>query len=225
MNERVWQICELTPSMLEAASERLSLRSLRRFAVNCCRRVEAQLPEHSRLALDLIDEQTREFPDPATMQRIRALAIEGLNRLTPPIPSDRMSVLRYLAQAVFRAASMNRSLLSRTAWDVCSAWAKFYEPTDMKSFRTELADALREIGGNPWDAPGELHRDHLTSDVVQLARTFLITRDNTAMKILADALEDAGNSSQPILTHLRSDTEHLEDCWVLWHMRDFGLRI
>jgi len=225
MNETIWNECELTPSMLEVASERLSLRSLRRFGVYCCRRVESLMPEHSRQSLGLIDRQTEEFPDPTTMQRIRAIAIEGLNRLTPPIPSERMSGHRYVAQAVFRAASMNRSLLSRTAWDVCSAWAKFYEPTDMRPFRIELADALREIGGNPWHPPGQCDRDHLTADVVQLARTFVTTQDRTVMKILADALEEAGNVSESILSHLRGDAAHLNDCWVLWHLRDTGLRI
>lgn len=215
----------MTPPMLEVASEKLSLRALRRFAVHCCRRVESLMPEHSRRALELLDRQTDEFPDPKTLKDIRAIATEGVNRLTPPIPTDRMSVRRYAADAVFRAASMNRSLLSRSAWEVCSAWAKFYELTDLKPFRMELADALREIGGNPYHPPLELDREHLTDDVVQLARTFLMTRDNTVMKILADALEEAGNVSEPILTHLRADTAHLHDCWVLWHLRDYGLRI
>ena len=69
-----------------------------------------------------------------------------------------------------------------------------------------------------------------TDTAVTLARQMYDAREFSAMPILADALQDAGCDSEPILTHCRvgsallagrhgspkpSDLRHLRGCWVL----------
>jgi hypothetical protein len=51
--------------------------------------------------------------------------------------------------------------------------------------------------------------------VVKLAQAIYTDRAFDRLPILADALEDAGCTSQDILNHCRQPGEHCRGCWVL----------
>lgn len=55
----------------------------------------------------------------------------------------------------------------------------------------------------------------LTSTVTSLAQAIYTDRSFNRMPILADALEDAGCTSQDILDHCRQPGEHVRGCWVV----------
>ena len=55
----------------------------------------------------------------------------------------------------------------------------------------------------------------LTSTVTALAGQVSESRDFTAMRILADALQDAGCDSDDILNHCRRPGSHVRECWVV----------
>jgi hypothetical protein len=55
----------------------------------------------------------------------------------------------------------------------------------------------------------------LSSKAVSLAQQMYVSRDFTAMPILADALQDAGCDNDEILNHCRQPGEHFRGCWVV----------
>ena len=74
---------------------------------------------------------------------------------------------------------------------------------------------LRDIVGNPF-RPATFDPAWRTSTVVALARQMYDSRDFTAMPILADALQDAGCTSDAILGHCRdAHATHVRGCWVV----------
>jgi hypothetical protein len=86
------------------------------------------------------------------------------------------------------------------------------------------ADLVREHFGNPFRPlafPPEV-LSWMDQTVVQLARAAYDERmlpDGTLhrgrLAILADALEEAGCTDEPILTHLRGGSDHYRGCFVL----------
>ena len=76
------------------------------------------------------------------------------------------------------------------------------------------ADLIRDIFGNPF-RPATFDPSWLTSTVTALAAQMYDSRDFSAMPILADALQDAGCTSDDILNHCRGDGPHVRGCWVV----------
>lgn len=73
---------------------------------------------------------------------------------------------------------------------------------------------LRDIFGNPF-CPVVVKPAWRTDTVLTLARMMYELRDYSAMPILADALQDAGCDDDDILSHCRSEGQHVRGCWVL----------
>jgi hypothetical protein len=73
---------------------------------------------------------------------------------------------------------------------------------------------LRDIIGNPF-RPAAIDPTWLTPSVTMLAR---VSYDESAfdlMPILGDALEEAGCTDVPLLSHCRETVEHVRGCWVV----------
>ncbi|HVL14361.1 MAG TPA: hypothetical protein VM529_17445 [Gemmata sp.] len=77
-----------------------------------------------------------------------------------------------------------------------------------------LCDAIRDIFGNPF-RPVAFDRAWRTDTAVSLARGMYESRDFGAMPILADSLQDAGCTSDVILTHCQQPGLHARGCWVV----------
>jgi len=54
-----------------------------------------------------------------------------------------------------------------------------------------------------------------TDTAVSLAQRMYVSREFSAMPILADALQDAGCDNDDILSHLRGGGPHVKGCWAL----------
>jgi len=84
--------------------------------------------------------------------------------------------------------------------------------------RTELKkswpDIIRCVFGNPF-RPVIFDPAWRTTTAVQLARGMYDSRDFSAIPILADALQDAGCESAPILDHCRGPGPHVRGCWAV----------
>lgn len=84
---------------------------------------------------------------------------------------------------------------------------------------------VRELFGNPFATgrrrKGESPRGWMfdprwrTETAVLLARRMYDANDFSAMPILADALQDAGCDNGDILSHCRTQHEHVRGCWVV----------
>jgi len=80
--------------------------------------------------------------------------------------------------------------------------------------RTQLANILRDIFGNPF-RPVRFDVRWRTSNVIDLSRTIYEGRAFERLPILADALMDAGCADEQVLEHCRSDGPHVRSCWVV----------
>ena len=98
----------------------------------------------------------------------------------------------------------------------CEAWGGSGEPmgwTDPDP-SAEMANVLRCILGNPF-RPATLDPAWRTSTVVALATGIYDDRAFDRLPILADALQDAGCTSDDILNHCRDAGPHARGCWVV----------
>jgi len=74
--------------------------------------------------------------------------------------------------------------------------------------------ALELVGPNPF-RPTAFDPAWRTDTAIALARQMYESRNFGAMPILADALQDAGCDSEPILSHCRDPhAAHVRGCWV-----------
>ena len=74
---------------------------------------------------------------------------------------------------------------------------------------------VRDIFGNPF-RPVAFDAAWRTSTATALARQMYESRDFGAMPILADALQDAGCTSDDVLSHCRDPlATHVRGCWVV----------
>jgi len=87
---------------------------------------------------------------------------------------------------------------------------------DTAAEHTAQADLVREVLGNPFNKKLKIKPAWRTDTVLALARQMFIDDEFGAMPILADALQDAGCDSDPILNHCRDTAQvHVRGCWVL----------
>jgi hypothetical protein len=83
--------------------------------------------------------------------------------------------------------------------------------------RRAHCDLLRDLFGNPF-RPATVEKPWLEWNdgcVARLARAIYEERKYQEMKILADALEEAGCANPDLLTHCRQHGEHARGCWVV----------
>lgn len=78
----------------------------------------------------------------------------------------------------------------------------------------EFCAQFRDITGNPF-RPVEFRPEWLTSDVVGLSSVIDATGYFDRLPILADALEEAGCTSEDVLRHCREQELHVRGCWVI----------
>ena len=123
---------------------------------------------------------------------------------------------------------------NEAAWIVAQPNADTLSPQPLK------AALLRDLFGNPWrpvklpkvgvvlrgEQPdgfgGQIEREGYCScltwndgTVPRLAQRLYDERSFAAMPILADAMEEAGCTSQDILDHCRQPGAHVRGCWVV----------
>jgi hypothetical protein len=82
------------------------------------------------------------------------------------------------------------------------------------AFEAKLCGVMRDVFGNPF-RPVALAPEWRTDTAVALARQMYESREFGGMPILADALQDAGCDSEPLLAHCRSGEVHVRGCWVV----------
>jgi hypothetical protein len=92
-----------------------------------------------------------------------------------------------------------------------------------------LRDAFGDLEPLPWMAVGEPPPDAGSlrgrrrwflrrwrgPDALRVARCAYEERDWGALPVLADALEESGCDSEPVLRHLRGRGPHARGCWAL----------
>ena len=103
-------------------------------------------------------------------------------------------------------------------YDYETALGDAWGTADMSGDATKEAAAqsaiIRDIFGNPF-RPVAFDLSWRTLSVVRLAQTMYDARSFDKMPELADALERAGCSCEPVLGHCREPCEHVRGCWAV----------
>jgi hypothetical protein len=240
MTEQEWLVCTEPQRMLDFLRGKASDRSLRLFACACCRRVWRLLSEsRSRRAIEVAeryaDADREQIPHDLFEEDLGLIIMSSENASEDLMATARSAAEEAQASAAF-AAFRCVTLTGQKGAEYASSnaiSAVFHSATAASApsaaaarlaERGQQARLLRELFGNPicpiivdsrW-----LHWNDAT--IVRLTEAAYDERilpagtlDNTRLRILADALEEAGCTDGQILTHLRRTGEHYRGCWVL----------
>jgi hypothetical protein len=112
------------------------------------------------------------------------------------------------------SASNGRVVALAAAVHVTDYALEFCDDQQQEAEPQAQADLLREIVGNPL-RPVTFDPLWRTSDVLLLATSIYDSQDFGPMPILADALQEAGCTSEELLSHLRTGGPHVKGCWAL----------
>jgi hypothetical protein len=232
MSETIWTTASEPPRLLSLLGEEASPRKLRLFACACCRQLGSRLSDEARTHVD----HCERFADgEATFRALQGSDVvlgrrqtETQQALLHQVPSmlemERESILAALRclsgrsayQVAINTAYAVRSIGGRvTAFGGrVTASGSFTPDLDgERNARNDQAKLLRDIFGNPFrpipigPAPNDPIR--------RLAQLIYDERRVDHLPILADALEEAGCTSESVLGHCRSAGPHVRGCWVV----------
>ncbi|VTR92446.1 Uncharacterized protein OS=Sorangium cellulosum (strain So ce56) GN=sce5710 PE=4 SV=1 [Gemmata massiliana] len=213
ITESQWLAANTWGTVCEVVQKRQNARKMRLFGCACCRRLGTLLTDERSLAAVEVAERFADGTAARTaLDGARAAASDALNDLgqTP----YKWEPDGWAAVAVATAAHGTAKIYFRLAA------TRAAEAISQAGVRTRAAEEaiqlglLRDIFGNPF-RPVPFDPNWLTSAVTGLARQMYDSRDFTPMPILADALQDAGCTSDVILTHGREPGPHTRGCWVV----------
>jgi hypothetical protein len=226
MTESEWLACVDPQTMLEFLRAKATDRKLRLFAVAVSRRflllthdqrVSEALDIAEQFADGLIGDMERSNARRAAQQAAQVRGVVA--RPVAPKWERRAASLSYYAAA--RQAM-------EAAWNIPSlavevlVWREGgYNTCDWQAIKTHegviQSNLLRDIFGNPFRQtrldPSWLNWNEGT--VVNLAQTIYEERAFGLLPVLADALEDAGCTSDELLAHCRRPGQHVRGCWVI----------
>jgi len=206
MTEAEWQTCNNPEQMLEFLRSKASDRKLRLFAVACCRRCKRRLnDEENRRVMDAAES----FVD----GKITAKELAAARNATA-------SWISYVAapQAQQAALKVVTWASEEEGWQTCEKLLGIgpypYRNASWIAERKAQTDILRDIFITP-SRPITFDAAWLTPSVVTLATEIYGEHVFNHLRILADALEDAGCDDANILDHCRQAEEHVRGCWVV----------
>jgi hypothetical protein len=206
MDEVDWLTCADPPAALRFARDRMTDRKLRLFAVACCRRLLGVAAEaDDQAALAAIERFTDGEVGAAELRAAAARAV---------CPSVAEAAGPQAGAAAARASATART-------DRATAGGDPTHPKGVGDFyAAELGEGraqcqlLRDLCGNPF-RPVMIDPSWRTADVLGLAGGIYADGAFDRLPILADALQDAGCNSGPLLDHCRGPGPHVRGCWVV----------
>jgi hypothetical protein len=219
----------------------LGARKARLFAVACCRRVWAYLPND--LHREGVEVSARFADGQATEEELNRLseALWSLYGEPPgagyldqpaemiyllsywPLAADWMDAYTGSQQAILLVGHAHRTgqVLRSERWFADDGYWEREAESAMVAERAAQVGLIRDIFGNPFQptplapacvTPATVSLGQATYDAPTLPAGHL---DATRLSVVADALEDVGCTNAAILAHLRSPGPHVPGCWPL----------
>jgi hypothetical protein len=196
-------------------------RKLHFFALHCCRLAwPALADDRNRRAVDAAERFLAGMAGAAELAAAAEQAddarVEANDAFDAGGHSVELLARRQAAQAaaVSVAHGFNPSLITKVR-DALAFRGHIRGRADLESLLAGMADALRDIFGNPL-RPAAFDPAWSTSDAIALARQMYESRDFGAMPVLADALQDAGCDCEEVLSHCRDAKQlHVRGCWAV----------
>jgi hypothetical protein len=212
MTEAEWLRSTDPQPMLDWIVGKSSERKLRLFAVACCRELRPDLLNNvCRNAIDVAErhadglasrrERTRAIANTVNVAREMGFGDEDA-RYFPGCADEAHAAFAVLHALGPRAKLPHASTAARHIWSSGRQLLRIH------------CQRLRCIIGNPFHA-NPVDPSWITENVVSVAHAIYDGRAFERMRILADALEDAGCDNADMLSHLRNGGEHARGCWVI----------
>jgi hypothetical protein len=226
VTETEWLSCTDPQPMLEFLRGKASERKMRLFACACVRRAWHLLTDSGRQAIEMAEAYAEGMIDTETLKSASCAAhkpvdeeIEAANiswhgfSLSPPLSA---------ADAAFEASNSMDSDITRHLVPINAARASQDALGSSGVECAAQAVLLRDILGDHFH-PITISSAVLTwndAAVIRLAQAAYDERhlpegtlDTRRLAVLSDALEEAGCTSEEILSHLRGPGPHVRGCW------------
>lgn len=223
MTEAAWLSCRTSRKLVEFLRGRLSERKLRLIGCACLRAAwpELALPE-IRTAVEVAERIADGGATEAEMAEGFEKANYARNMTTGTIAGIpkryKKRVVWCTAWAVYElVVSLDGEHYLHSLHDCVSSALDHLSETWQKpaAERLRQAHVIRDIVRNPFRSV-PFDSAWRSPDVTLLARRIYDTYDFGALPILADAFQDAGCTSDPLLAHLRDPKQtHFRGCWAL----------
>jgi hypothetical protein len=208
MTEAEWLAATDPKPILDFVRPNASDRKLRLLAVACCFHIWHLLPDKRSRKAVLIGE--RYADGLADLRALKAAADSAYSAACKAHANPRDIEGAKLSWEAVRAV-VAEPLATRqfVLYAILAAM-----DVQFVNERLQAGEVIRDIFGNPF-RPVTLDSSWLTSTVTTLASQMYESRDFSAMPILADALQDAGCTSDDVLAHCRGPGPHIRGCWVV----------
>jgi hypothetical protein len=241
MTEADWLDCTDPTSMLEFLRGKASERTMRLFAVACCRRIWPWLPKPGRKAVTIAEGHAEGLRSLEELQQAhrrvsggrrspdnlaeRALRVAAWATASGPDAAERAAhdAAEFVAHRAV-AESGRPIVWARKACGEARERERRQQVRTQQAYRdgswTERAwqtAVLRCLAGN-LVCPTAMEPRWLDWGgglVVAMGRAIREGKTFEQLPILADALEEAGCSEQAILDHCRGAGPHVRGCWCL----------
>jgi hypothetical protein len=174
------------------------------FGAACCRLVWPWIVVDDRCRR-VVERMETQFDVPMSQGELERLSRDVEDAADRP-DADTPHLQRTAASLVLEAANALSAIRH-----LLNGFAGWGHPLQRRS---QVADLIREIVGNPFRSVRCDYRWQ-TSTVLALAEGIHADRAFDRMPIFADALEDAGCDNADILSHCRGDGPHVRGCWVV----------
>jgi hypothetical protein len=215
MTEEEWLAANDPRAMLQHLAGRAGDRKLRLFSCACFRRwwhlvTEQRLTEALALLERVIE------GDATDRDRGRAYRLAETHGPILDVPQQCLAVeLLKGAEKTLDRRRCNFGEGAAQAFAYATAGHSDNFSSAKRDERTRQADLVRDIFGNPFRHV-TFDPDWRTTTALALATGIYEDRAFDRMPILADALQDAGCTSDDILNHLRDPhATHVRGCWAL----------
>jgi hypothetical protein len=228
VTEQEWLNCTKPGKMMEFLRNKGTGRKRRLLAVACCWRVLEWMPQGCRPAVEVAERCAEGLATEA--ERREAFVAAGEANEEP------IDLSNYWAgYCAYRAVETPSEYDHPTSWkEDAAAWVVQtahrprawiegrWDATVVRDEKSQITDTIRDIFGNVFRtisiSPAVLAWNDAV--VVRLAQAVYDERDMPAgtldsgrLAVLADALEEAGCTSEDILGHLRGAGPHVRGCW------------
>lgn len=221
-----WQRSQNPHTLLKLVKERAGegKRKYRLLAAAFCRRVWCKFDAQQRHAVEVVER----YADGAAKYNEMRLAVADMRiegHRTQPLLVEATrrkaadaadGVLFRLLGAWWGTSEQNIDEADREV--LRSAW---FDERESKAECARTCQIIRESFAHLFD-PVAIHPSWRTSTAVELAEAAYRHRDpadgtleSVRLAVLADALQDAGCDSTPLLDHLRDPGPHVRGCWAL----------
>ncbi len=209
MTEAEWEATQFPRRLLAALGDSLSVRKQRLLGVAACRLLPPEVLGGEATRLFESAERLAERPDVTVTGKVLSHHLVGrrLSRRLCSLTAYRDGIEVAIREMFRGDAMLVVGSLGRATGRIDPAGE--FEHRDMP-----LSDVVRDIVGYPFRSIA-FSPTWRTATTVAIAAGAYADRAFERLPVLADALEDAGCDSEPLLAHLRGPGPHARGCWAL----------